>query len=77
MAFTTESIQSAECHSATSIALNDARYYNKNKKEDNTKSNDPVKEHHHPGYSPLDICPDDEVLTSGARQWQSLSENME
>lgn len=40
----------------------------------NTRSNDPVKEHHHPGYSPLDICPDEEVLKSGARQWQSLSE---
>jgi hypothetical protein len=43
----------------------------------NTKSNDPIKEHHHPGYSPLDICPDDEVQSSGVRQWQSLSENME
>jgi hypothetical protein len=43
----------------------------------NTKSNDPVKEHHHPGYSPLDICPDEEVLVSGARQWQSLSESVE
>ena len=43
----------------------------------NTKSNDPVKEHHHPSYSPLDICPDAEVQRSGARQWQSLSENIE
>ncbi len=43
----------------------------------NTKSNDPVKEHHHPGYSPLDICPDHEVLTSGERQWQPLSEDVE
>jgi hypothetical protein len=43
----------------------------------NTKSNDPIKEHHHPGYSPLPICPDEEVLTAGARQWQSLSESAE
>ena len=43
----------------------------------NTKSNDPIKEHHHPGYSPLPICPDEEVLAAGARQWQSLSESAE
>jgi len=31
----------------------------------NTRANDPVIEHHHPGYRPLDIIADDELLRRG------------
>lgn len=34
----------------------------------NTRSNDPVKEHHHPRYTPLEVWEDARVLEAGRRQ---------
>ena len=38
----------------------------------NTKTNDPDKEHHHPGYSPLEVLPDGEVLVRGRQQLSEM-----
>jgi len=35
----------------------------------NAKSNDPYKESHHPGYTPLTKVPDGEILKAGARRF--------
>ena len=40
----------------------------------NTKENDPFLEHHHPGYSPLAIMPDREVLVVARRHFSRLQE---
>ncbi|RXJ69052.1 phytanoyl-CoA dioxygenase family protein [Veronia nyctiphanis] len=33
----------------------------------NTKHNDPLREHHHPGYTPLEKVPDSAIVTIGAK----------
>ena len=33
----------------------------------NSAANDPVVEHHHPGYTPLEVLPDDAIRAAGAR----------
>jgi ectoine hydroxylase len=38
----------------------------------NTKRNDPYKPSRHPGYTPLEILEDDQVLVAGQRQWERL-----
>lgn len=38
----------------------------------NTRRNDPYKPGRHPGYSPLDIAPDESVLATGQRQWAQM-----
>lgn len=38
----------------------------------NTKTNDPFKDHHHPGYSPLELLADGDVLEVGSRQLSNL-----
>ena len=38
----------------------------------NTKHNDPYKESHHPGYSPLEVWDDAKVKEIGAKQWAAL-----
>jgi len=39
----------------------------------NTKMNDPFKEHHHPGYSPMELLVDGAVLEAGRRQLAGLN----
>jgi ectoine hydroxylase len=38
----------------------------------NTKRNDPYKPSRHPGYTPLEILDDEQVLIAGQRQWERL-----
>ena len=38
----------------------------------NTKGNDPCKEHHHPGYEPMDPLSDEGVLEAGVRQLERM-----
>ena len=40
----------------------------------NTRHNDPYKESRHPGYSPLEIVPDEVVLERGRTLWHAVSE---
>ncbi|MCA9056396.1 MAG: phytanoyl-CoA dioxygenase family protein [Planctomycetaceae bacterium] len=39
----------------------------------NTRTNDPYKESRHPGYSPLEVCSDDEVLKVARRDAEQLT----
>lgn len=43
----------------------------------NTKRNDPYKPGRHPGYSPLPVCDDAEVLAIGKRQWERIEKERE
>ncbi len=43
----------------------------------NTRRNDPYKESRHPGYTPLDVCPDAELRTVGERQLAALKSDQE
>ncbi len=38
----------------------------------NTRTNDPYKQHHHPGYTPMAFLPDEGVLPAGVRQLEQL-----
>lgn len=38
----------------------------------NTKRNDPYKPSRHPGYAPLEILDDEQVLDAGQRHWERL-----
>ncbi|QDT32867.1 phytanoyl-CoA dioxygenase family protein [Thalassoglobus polymorphus] len=40
----------------------------------NTKKNDPYKESRHPGYSPLDTLPDDQLLNAGHHHLEQLTQ---
>ena len=39
----------------------------------NTRRNDPYKPGRHPGYSPLNVLPDEAVIEAGKRQQERLS----
>lgn len=38
----------------------------------NTRGNDPYKPGRHPGYTPLEICEDDQILPAAKRHWARL-----
>ena len=40
----------------------------------NTRRNDPYKAGRHPGYTPTDIAPDEEVVAAGQRQWDQFQQ---
>ncbi|MCH2104627.1 MAG: phytanoyl-CoA dioxygenase family protein [Planctomycetes bacterium] len=43
----------------------------------NTRTNDPYKQHHHPGYTPMSFLSDEDVLSTGLRQLEQLKRESE